>query len=151
MRYPTYVVTNTGGVPLTGITVVDDDGTPYDPNDDITFTSANNAKLLSLAPGESVTLNATGVVVAGQYQNCARVLAAQQVSDAEISFYFGGAGASKSSKPKPGVVPKDDKTDAEKEARDALNDQQKTEKKAFDDAQKAEKKALEEAQKATDT
>jgi hypothetical protein len=148
-----YVVTNTGGVPLTDIIVVDDDGTPYDPYDDITFTSVNNAKLLFLAPGESVTLNASGIVVAGQYANYARVLSSQQVSDADNSHYFGGTAAPKS-KPKVGIVPKDDKkdsdkTDAEKEADKAEKDAEKAEKKVkkvTDAGQKAAKKALDDAQ-----
>jgi hypothetical protein len=48
-----YTVTNTGNVPVTNITVVDDNGTPNYLGDDVTVGT-----IASLAPGKSVTLTA---------------------------------------------------------------------------------------------
>ena len=50
----TYVVANTGGVTLTGLTIVDDNGTPTVTRDDITVGS-----VASLDPGKSVSLTRT--------------------------------------------------------------------------------------------
>ncbi len=50
----TYVVTNTGTVPLTGVVVVDDNGTPTYKKDDFTVGT-----IASLAPGASATLTAS--------------------------------------------------------------------------------------------
>ncbi|MBI2529429.1 MAG: DUF11 domain-containing protein [Candidatus Rokubacteria bacterium] len=52
----TYVVTNTGNVALTAVTVVDDNGTPSYAADDFTVGT-----VASLAPGASVTLARTAV------------------------------------------------------------------------------------------
>ncbi|MES1260743.1 MAG: hypothetical protein ABUS49_03330, partial [Acidobacteriota bacterium] len=49
-----YVVTNTGTVTLTGVVVVDDNGTPTYTNDDFTVGT-----IATLAPGASATLTAT--------------------------------------------------------------------------------------------
>ena len=76
----TYVVTNTGNVPLSGVTVVDN------PNGSVPCPKA------SLAAGESMTCTTTGVAIAGQYRNVGTVTAtwtAGSVSDADASHYFG--------------------------------------------------------------
>jgi hypothetical protein len=53
----TYVVTNTGEVPLTSVTVTDNRG--------VTVTCPKTA----LAAGESMTCTASGIAIAGQYSN----------------------------------------------------------------------------------
>jgi PKD repeat protein len=53
----TYIVNNTGNVPLSGITVTDDTGV------------AVTAPKTALAPGESMTATANGTAVAGQFGN----------------------------------------------------------------------------------
>lgn len=50
----TYVVTNTGNVTLTNVTIVDDNATPDNPNDDITIASG-----VTLQPGQSKTYTRT--------------------------------------------------------------------------------------------
>ncbi len=79
-----YVVTNTGNVQLTGIVVTDSQGVAVScPTD-------------TLAPGESMTCTASGVAVAGQYENLGTVTGnydGMQVSDADPSHYFGAAPA----------------------------------------------------------
>jgi len=77
----TYVVTNTGDTPLTGVTVVDDQG--------VVVTCPKS----ELAPGESMTCTGTGVAVAGQYVNLATVTAtgpeAVEATDSDPSHYYG--------------------------------------------------------------
>ena len=78
----TYVVTNTGNVPLTGVTVTDN------PNGPVPCPKS------TLAIGEVMTCTTTGVAVAGQYRNVGTVTAAWtsgSVSDADASHYFGQA------------------------------------------------------------
>ena len=58
-----YLVTNTGNVPLTGIVVTDDQG------------EAVSCLATILAPGEDMTCTATGTSVAGQYANLGTVTA----------------------------------------------------------------------------
>ncbi|MEM6639983.1 MAG: SdrD B-like domain-containing protein [Pseudomonadota bacterium] len=75
-----YVVTNTGGVTLSGIVVSDDQG--------VTVTCPTD----TLAPGEVMTCTALGTAEAGQYANIGSVSASgngQAVSDSDPSHYFG--------------------------------------------------------------
>ena len=76
----TYRVTNTGTVPLTGVTVVDDRG--------VTVTCPGT----TLAVGQSMTCTGTGVAVEGQYRNVGTVTASSptvSVTDTDPSHYFG--------------------------------------------------------------
>ena len=81
----TYLVKNTGNVPLTGIAVTDNPiGAVTCPN-------------TTLAPGAEMTCTATGTGVAGQYANTGTVTATgagdSTVTDTDPSHYFGvGAG-----------------------------------------------------------
>ena len=73
----TYVVTNTGNVTLTGVAVTDDQGVAVScPSD-------------TLAAGASMTCTASGTAVAGQYANTGRVDTEENVSDTDLSHYFG--------------------------------------------------------------
>lgn len=96
----TYTVTNTGNVDLFAPTVIDDSGTPDDPDDDF----AANAVLVGgfiqgdldedgvFDAGESWVYQASGTVQAGDYQNKASVTAGDNsmvaVAD-DVSGYFG--------------------------------------------------------------
>ena len=77
----TYVVTNTGEAPLTGVTVVDDQG--------VVVTCPKS----TLDPGESMTCTGSGIAVAGPYVNLATVTAtgpeAVEATDTDPSHYFG--------------------------------------------------------------
>ncbi len=77
----TYVVTNTGNVALTSVTVTDDQG--------VTVTCPQT----TLAVDESMTCTATGVAVAGAYSNIGTATgtppAGDPVSDSDPSSYFG--------------------------------------------------------------
>jgi hypothetical protein len=91
----TYVVTNTGDVPLANVVVVDDNGTPGDTSDDFSpaFTGGdtNNDGLLDLT--ETWTYEASRVVTAGQYTNVSEVCGdspeGQEVCDEDPSNHFG--------------------------------------------------------------
>ena len=76
----TYVVTNTGSVPLSDILVEDDVLGPI-------------CTIVSLAPGESATCTATGIAVAGQYANNGTatysIQGGPQIMDSDSSHYFG--------------------------------------------------------------
>ncbi len=79
----TYVVTNTGEEPLTGVTVVDDQGVEVVcPTD-------------SLEVGESMTCTATGIAQLGQYANVGTASGTapdgRVVSDSDPSHYLGVA------------------------------------------------------------
>jgi hypothetical protein len=77
----TYVVTNTGDVPLTQVTVVDDQG--------VVVTCPQD----TLAVGESMTCTANGTAVAGQYANLGTTTGVPPigppVADEDPSHYFG--------------------------------------------------------------
>jgi uncharacterized repeat protein (TIGR01451 family) len=76
----TYVVTNTGTVPLTNVVVTDDRG--------VTVTCPGT----TLAVGQSMTCTATGVAVEGQYRNVGTATASSttaSVTDTDPSHYFG--------------------------------------------------------------
>ena len=77
----TYVVTNNGELPLSGIVVTDDQGVTVDCNGQTT-----------LAVGASMTCTASGLATAGQYANIGTVNATSDggpVSDTDPSHYFG--------------------------------------------------------------
>lgn len=82
----TYVVTNEGGVPLSDVTVTDDQGVVpvYQSGDDGDGV---------LEPGEAWTYSATGTAVAGQYANVGKVTATgpnqEPVSATDPSHYVG--------------------------------------------------------------
>jgi hypothetical protein len=73
----TYQVTNTGGIPLTGIQVTDDKGV------------AVTCPKTSLVPQESMTCTGTGVAQACHYQNLGTVTANEPVTASDASSYFG--------------------------------------------------------------
>lgn len=93
----TYTICNTGDVPLSGVTVTDDAGTPSDPSDDLVPTliggDANNNGVLDV--GETWTYETTATATAGQYANTALVTGTDpcntQVSDSALGHYFGMA------------------------------------------------------------
>jgi hypothetical protein len=73
----TYLVTNTGNVELTGVTVTD--------NQAVTVS----CPATTLAVGTSMTCTASGTAAAGQYTNTGTVTTTQQVTDTDPSHYFG--------------------------------------------------------------
>ncbi|MBX3014167.1 MAG: hypothetical protein KF832_21780 [Caldilineaceae bacterium] len=77
----TYVVTNTGNLPLTGVTVTDDQG--------VVVTCPQD----TLAPQESITCTGTGIATPGQYANWGSVIgippAGSPVTSTDPSHYFG--------------------------------------------------------------
>ncbi|UOQ90608.1 hypothetical protein MUN74_06770 [Agromyces endophyticus] len=86
----TYVVTNTGNVPLTNVTVTDDQVDAADIDCDGT---GGNVIAGPLEPEGSFTCVATGTATAGQYANLGTVTAVDvlqaQVTDEDASHYFG--------------------------------------------------------------
>jgi uncharacterized repeat protein (TIGR01451 family) len=86
----TYVVTNTGDVPLTDVTVTDDQ---LDPASIDCAGSGSNVVPGPLAPDASFTCVATGVATLGQYANTGTVSgldpALVAVTDEDPSHYFG--------------------------------------------------------------
>ena len=87
----TYLVTNTGDVGLTNISVVDDNGTPADPLDDRMPIGCEN---VDLAPGEDVVCSLDGAAQAGPYANTAVATGSPpeplgDVSAEDSSHYFG--------------------------------------------------------------
>jgi streptogramin lyase len=86
----TYIVENIGNVDLTGVTVVDDNGTPANPADDYTCPIGD------LAAGEvdELTCSQVGTAQNGQYMNLATVMGQYdggEVSDDDPSHYFGSS------------------------------------------------------------
>ena len=78
----TYVVSNSGAVPLANVAVLDDRN--------VTVTCPGT----TLAVGQSMTCTGTGVAVAGQYRNVGTVTASSEagtVTDTDASHYFGQA------------------------------------------------------------
>lgn len=76
----TYVISNTGNVPLTDIAVTDDVGVGI------------SIPKTTLAPGESMTGKATGTAVAGQYANSGTATGSYSgrgVSNSDIACYYG--------------------------------------------------------------
>ncbi|MBW2283794.1 MAG: hypothetical protein JRF65_04235, partial [Deltaproteobacteria bacterium] len=78
----TYVVTNTGDVPLVDVVVVDDSGTPGDTGDDFEpiFVGADDGNDGVLSPGEIWNYEAMGTAVVGQYENMSNVIAVTAVT-----------------------------------------------------------------------
>ena len=80
----TYVVTNTGNVPLSSIVVTDDK------------IGTISCPAASLEPGAAMTCTATGLAVAGQYANVGTTTGeygTTTVSDSDASHYFAAAPA----------------------------------------------------------
>ncbi|MDH3588000.1 MAG: hypothetical protein OEQ74_01220, partial [Gammaproteobacteria bacterium] len=77
----TYVITNTGNVPLTNVTVTDNQGVSVDCPQD------------TLAIGESFECTASGIAIEGQYDNVGSVVgtppSGPPVDDFDPSHYFG--------------------------------------------------------------
>ncbi|WP_194410028.1 DUF7507 domain-containing protein [Microbacterium cremeum] len=100
----TYVVTNTGNVPLTNLTVTDD---RIAASEIWCGDTESNVVAGPLEPGESFTCNAFGVAVAGQYVNVGGVSAevpalGTTVTDDDLSHYIAPA---PSATPPPPVPP----------------------------------------------
>jgi len=84
-----YVVTNTSNIPLTGITITDDNGTPLDSSDDYHCMIPGHGEL---GPGNSSTCNQTDFASVGQYLNTAVASVSvndQVFSDSDVAHYFG--------------------------------------------------------------
>ena len=97
----TYLVTNTGNVPLDDVVVIDDHGTPGLPADDFeplpVLTDGFNVGDVNrngvLDPGETWRYRASEITVAGQHISRANVIASDRLeregSDENSSCYFG--------------------------------------------------------------
>ena len=89
-----YVVTNTGTLTLTDVAVTDLDTSPAD----AASAPVHSGGVPSLAPGESVTLEAEGTAREGYYSNTVTVTAPDperpgaELSASDESWYTGGAG-----------------------------------------------------------
>jgi hypothetical protein len=91
----TYIVTNTGNMPLSALTVTDDNGTPFDQGDDFApafvggDTNSNNV----LDLGETWTYTATRTVIEGENFNSGEAtgndIISQAVSDEDRIFHVG--------------------------------------------------------------
>ena len=94
----TYVVTDTGNVPLSGVVVRDDNGTPANPADDFnpTFSGGDTNTNGLLDPTETWTYTATATALAGQQTNVGTVTGQDvntltTVTDDNPANYFGDA------------------------------------------------------------
>ncbi len=90
----TYSVSNAGNVPLTGITVSDDNGTPGTTGDDFApaYSSGDANDDGALDAGEIWIFTASGTAIAGDYENLATATgqyADISVTDDDKSSYFG--------------------------------------------------------------
>jgi hypothetical protein len=84
----TYVVANIGDVALTGVTLIDDNGTPGDSSDDYVCPIGD----LAVGAVDDTTCIQTATAVAGQYSNTASVEGYdgdRVASDADSSHYYG--------------------------------------------------------------
>ena len=90
----TYVITNTGNVPITGIAVTDDNGTPLNLSDDFAAVCGST----NLSAGGTQTCTASGAAVIGAYVNNASVTTQPKIgttpigpplTDSDVSHYFG--------------------------------------------------------------
>lgn len=85
-----YIVQNTGNVDLTNVTVVDNPSANIDCDP---LTEGNQNSGLTLASGASMTCEATGTVVQGQFSNTATVTGTPpngvNVTDSDSSWYYG--------------------------------------------------------------
>jgi hypothetical protein len=82
----TYVVTNPGGVALTNVTVVDDNGTTGTTSDDFspTYVSGDTNGNLALEPGEIWTFSATRPIRYGLTASMPAV-SGRSIADANVS------------------------------------------------------------------
>jgi hypothetical protein len=92
----TYVVTNPGDVPLSGVTVRDNNGTPVNPTDDFnaTFVGSDTNGNGFLDFPETWTFLASRIATPGQYSNIATATGTptpggSPVSDTEADNHFG--------------------------------------------------------------
>ncbi len=80
----TYVISNTGNVPLTGVTLVDDRIGP--------IACPSTTLAAAPDPGSVMTCSASGVAIAGQYSNMGTVTAMSpfgSVTASDCEYYFG--------------------------------------------------------------
>jgi hypothetical protein len=85
----TYLIQNTGNVVLSGIRVVDDNGTAGDPGDDVEVS----CDFTLLDVGEARSCELTDIAIEGQYGNVATVTASYEgvvVEAVDGSHYRGG-------------------------------------------------------------
>ncbi len=157
----TYVVTNTGQIPLTNVSIVDDEGTPNDPSDDITFTFLTDPLLANIAPGESVTVSASAIVVDGPHSNLATVQTDEQVSDSDPAQFVGQESKDKAKKDKKVQAKKpradddddqgrrddDDQDDQDDQDEKDLDEQHEQDNKDLDEQHEQDKKDLDEQQR----
>ncbi len=92
----TYILTNAGNVPLSSISVTDDNGTTGTTGDDFhpTFSGGDTNSNGQIDVGETWTYSANRTVVAGQFTGTGSVAAignSQNVSDTDPVNYFGSA------------------------------------------------------------
>jgi hypothetical protein len=95
-----YVVTNPGTVPLSNVTVVDNNGTPLDTSDDFTVpitslqagSDANNNSILDMTETWTYLYTKSDSAVKGDYDNIATAkgyYSALAATDTDSSSYFG--------------------------------------------------------------
>ena len=108
----TYTVTNTGNVDLTGVTVIDDNGTPEDPSDDFVIASglslsasgSSNGddadeegtdgddiplRTSQLGLGEAQSFTVFGIAEEGRFLKAATATSEQGAGDLDLSHYTG--------------------------------------------------------------